>query len=67
MVLAACLHEALKKLNPDAPAEALSQALTELTRDRSCMSLVAANREIYMLIKNGNRARIPDPEQGFEL
>ena len=67
VVLAARLHEALKKLNPDAPAEALSQTLTELTRDRSRMSLLTANREIYMLIKNGIRAGIPDPEQGEQI
>ncbi|NLZ28730.1 MAG: type I restriction endonuclease subunit R, partial [Firmicutes bacterium] len=39
----------------------------ELTRDRSRMSLVAANNEIYELIKNGYRAHIPDPDQGEQI
>ena len=64
VMLAARLREALAKLNPDAPAEALEQAVAELTRDRSRMSLVAANREIYGLIKNGVRVRIMDPGEG---
>ena len=64
VMLAARLREALAKLNPGAPAEALDQAIAELTRDRSRMSLVAANREIYGLIKNGVRVRIMDPGEG---
>ena len=62
VVLTARLRPALEKLNPDAPAEALDQAVEELTRDRSRMSLVAANREIYHLLKNGVRVRVADPE-----
>ncbi|NLZ29117.1 MAG: hypothetical protein GX887_09170, partial [Firmicutes bacterium] len=56
VVLIARLREALERLNPDAPAEAIGQTIDELTRDRSRMSLVAANGEIYDLIKNGYRA-----------
>lgn len=67
VVLIARLREALGRLNPDAPAEAIGQAVDELTRDRSRMSLVAANREIHELIKNGFRARIPDPDQGEQI
>jgi type I restriction enzyme R subunit len=62
VVLTARLRPALEKLNPDAPAEALDQAVEELTRDRSRMSLAAANREIYHLLKNGVRVRVADPE-----
>ena len=67
VVLIARLREALERLNPDAPAEAIGQAIDELTRDRSRMSLVAANGEIYELIKNGYRAHIPDPDQGEQI
>lgn len=33
------------------PPEAISAAVDELTRDRSAMSLEAANREVYLLLK----------------
>ena len=43
----------LRKLNPDLPAEALQQASDILTRDRSALSPVEANREVYRLLKDG--------------
>jgi len=49
----AYLKAALRKLNPALPAEALTQAEAELTRDRSAMLPVAANREVLSLIRNG--------------
>jgi type I restriction enzyme R subunit len=62
VILSARLHPALQRLNPDAPSEAIGQAIEELTRDRSRMSSVTANREIYHLLKNGVRVPVPDPE-----
>ena len=62
VILTARLRPALQRLNPDAPPEAIDQAIEELTRDRSRMSAVAANREIYHLLKNGVRVPVPDPE-----
>lgn len=62
VVLTSRLCPALKRLNPDAPDEAIDQAVEELTRDRSRMSLAAANREIYHLLKNGVRTRVDDLE-----
>jgi len=47
------LEAALANLNPDLPLEALQQAIAELSRDRSAMTLVHANREIYALLKDG--------------
>lgn len=35
------------------PPEAITAAVDELTRDRSAMSLEAANREVYRLLKEG--------------
>ena len=67
VVLIVRLRETLGRLNPDAPAEAIGQAVDELTRDRSRMSLVAANREIHELIKNGFRACVPDSDQGEQI
>ncbi|MBE3038267.1 MAG: type I restriction endonuclease subunit R [Chloroflexi bacterium] len=62
VILTARLRPALQRLNPDAPPEAINQAIEELSRDRSRMSMVAANREIYHLLKNGVRVPVPDPE-----
>jgi type I restriction enzyme R subunit len=62
VVLLARLRAALEHLNPDLPAVALQQAIDELTRDRSALSLVQANREVYALLKNGVPVRIPDAE-----
>jgi type I restriction enzyme R subunit len=62
VILASRLRPALQRLNPDAPSEAIDQAIEELTRDRSRMSMVAANREIYHLLKNGVRVPVPDPQ-----
>jgi type I restriction enzyme R subunit len=51
VVLRRHLMPALKKLNPKATADALDAALDELTRDRSVMSMGAANRDVYNLLK----------------
>ena len=47
VVLLPRLRAALERLNPALPPEAISAAVDELTRDRSAMSLAAANREVY--------------------
>ncbi|MDZ4855274.1 MAG: type I restriction endonuclease subunit R [Nitrospirota bacterium] len=47
------LRTALERLNPSIPPEAISGAIDQLIRDRSVMSLVAANREVYGLLKEG--------------
>lgn len=53
VVLVKYLRPALERLNPDAPAEAINATITELQRDRSTMTPVAANQEIYKLLKDG--------------
>jgi type I restriction enzyme R subunit len=53
VVLVPRLRAALESLNPGLPAEAVHLAIEELTRDRSAMSLAAANRDIYQLLKDG--------------
>jgi type I restriction enzyme R subunit len=62
VVLKTRLREALLRLNQEVSLEAVHQAIEELTRDRSRLSSVAANRDIYHLLKNGVRFPIPDPE-----
>ncbi len=66
VILTARLRPALQRLNPEASREAIGQAMEKLTRDRSRMSMAAANRELYLLLKNGVRAVVPDPETGGE-
>lgn len=64
VVLVARLRAALCKFNPTLPPEAISNAVDELTRDRSAMSLEAANREVYRLLKDGITVSVPDLERG---
>src|SRR5213596_2662886 len=51
VVLVPRLRAALQRLNPSLPPEAITAALDDLVRDRSAMSLEAANREVYLLLK----------------
>jgi len=64
VVLAPRLDAVLAKLNPRLPAEALSSAADELTRDRSAMTLAGANREVWALLKDGVSVQVPDRELG---
>ncbi|MBN1243331.1 MAG: type I restriction endonuclease subunit R [Spirochaetales bacterium] len=64
VVLAERLRSALARLNPGVPAEAIETAIDELVRDRSAMSLEAANREVYRLLKDGIPVSVPDRERG---
>src|SRR5665213_1827272 len=62
VVLTSRLRGALTRLNPALPPDAITAAVDELTRDRAAMSLEAANREIYMLLKDGIKVSVPDRE-----
>src|SRR5256885_15142649 len=53
VVLVPRLRAALDRLNPAAPSDAIAAAIDVLIRDRSAMSLVAANRDVYALLKDG--------------
>jgi type I restriction enzyme, R subunit len=53
LVLPARLHAALRKLNPSLVNEALRQAEIVLTADRSAMLPVAANLEVYRMMRDG--------------
>jgi type I restriction enzyme R subunit len=68
VILRPRLEAVLARLNPTLPAEALQQAIAEITRDRSAMTLVHANREIYALLKEGVQVayRDADGEERFE-
>ena len=64
VVLQPRLRAALVKLNPSLPPEAISAAVDELSQDRSAMSLEAANREVYLLLKEGIKVSVPDKQSG---
>jgi type I restriction enzyme R subunit len=63
-VLVERLRLVLTTLNAGLPPEAIQTAIDELARDRSAMSLEAANREIYGLLKEGIAVSVPDREHG---
>ena len=63
-VLVPRLRAALVHLNPALPRDAIDAAIDELTRDRSAMSLEAANREVYRLLKDGIAVSVPDTKHG---
>lgn len=65
VVLTSQLISALTKLNNDGiPEVAILCAVDQIIRDRSAMSLAAANREIYELLKDGALVSIPNVEHG---
>lgn len=53
VVLMDRLHEAAVRLNPKIPAKAIEEALEKLLDRRHSMSLIAANQEIYTLLRDG--------------
>jgi len=63
-VLITRLRPALERLNPPLPPESISVAIDTLTRDRSVMSLAAANREVYGFLKDGIPVSVPDHKGG---
>jgi type I restriction enzyme R subunit len=62
LMLPARLRAALRKLNPLLPDEALQQAELALTTDRSAMLPVAANREVYRLLRDGIAVQVREKD-----
>jgi len=62
VILVPRLRAALERLNPDLPKEAIDLAIEELARDRSIMSPANANRDVYLLLKNGVKVSYQDRE-----
>jgi type I restriction enzyme R subunit len=58
VVLRRPLREALERLNPELPAEAISKAVEEISKDRSAVDHVRANREVYALVRDGVRVKV---------
>ena len=53
VVLIERLNKAITNLNPDVPEEAISQAISSITKDRTVLNPIEANREVYTLLKEG--------------
>jgi len=64
VVLVPRLRAALESLNPELPADALEQAIEELTRDRAKLLPVNANLEVYRLLRDGVKVEVPDEKGG---
>src|SRR5262245_48157193 len=62
VVLVPRLRATLAKLNSGLPAPALDGAVEQLMKDRSALSLVHANRDVYRLLKDGVRVTYQDDE-----
>jgi type I restriction enzyme R subunit len=58
VILMRRLLSKLKEFNPNLTDDAYTQAIEELTRDRSTMIPVNANQEFYRLIKEGVRVSV---------
>jgi len=63
VVLIPRLPAALEQLNPVLAGDAINSASMSL-RDRLAMSLAAANREIWELLRDGVKVSVPDREHG---
>jgi type I restriction enzyme, R subunit len=55
------LREAAARLNPAIPTDVIETALEKLLNRRQSMSLVAANQEIYSLLRDGIPVEFDDP------
>ena len=69
VVLERRLRVALSKLNPDITPLAIDIAVEELSKDRSVLSLVRANQEIYKLLRDGVKVPIrrDDDQESVEI
>jgi len=66
VVLVEKLSKAIDKLNENLPEDAKKQAIDELTKDRSTLSLVKANQEVYALLKDGAKVKIKNLKGAYE-
>ncbi|MHB1244870.1 MAG: type I restriction endonuclease subunit R [Sulfuriferula sp.] len=64
VVLTSRLRNVLTRLNSSLPPEAIAAAVDELSRDRSAMLPTAANRELWVLMRDGVKVSVPDLVRG---
>jgi type I restriction enzyme R subunit len=58
VVLTRPLRAAMERLNSNLPPEAISKAVEEISKDRSALDHVRANREIHGLLRDGVRVQV---------
>ncbi len=56
------LRRALQALNPSAQSASLEEAITAISRDRSALDPLRANREVWNLLRDGHLATWRDPQ-----
>jgi type I restriction enzyme, R subunit len=56
------LRAAIKRLNPGTPAEAVDQAMTEITRPRTVMHYARANQQIHSLMRDRVEVSVRQPD-----
>src|SRR5688572_21131241 len=61
VILVDRVREAATRLNPTIPANAIESALENLLDRRQAMTLVAANQEVYNLLRDGIPVEFDDP------
>lgn len=61
------LRAALERLNPEAPPDAIDQAITEITRDRGALHHARANHEVHELLRNRVPVSIRKPDGSREI
>ncbi len=67
VVLVRRLRAALERLNPGLPADAYAQAIEQIAQDRSRQIAVNANRDVYRLLKDGVKVKVPDEHGGHRI
>src|SRR3989304_548768 len=67
VVLVMRLKLALFRLNPNLKPEAVTLVIEELTRDRSSLNPVVANREIYKMLKDGVKVSVRKEDGNEEV
>lgn len=56
------LRAAIERLNPGTPAEAVEQAVTEITRPRTAMHYARANQQIHSLMRDRVEISVRQPD-----
>ena len=64
VILTRRLRAALQTLNPGLAADAYAQAVEQIAQDRSKQIAVNANRDVYRLLKDGVKVKVPDEHGG---
>ena len=67
VVLKDKLIKGIKNINSNLPEEAIKKAVDEVTKDRSQLSMVKANEDVYKLIKNGVKVRIKNNKGSYDI